>query len=256
MNMNFFLIKIKILPALFIFSIGPDNYAQPNSFIQNIYTSNSFYPDTKENNSIQKVDSIAHTTGAANYFAGMYGKIMESIERKIEHRTEPEKLFIRKFELSFADYFLKAYYDEKDCFLSPFSEWKCLFSHPNIQSWQLLLLGVNAHVNIDMWQALVASFSEEEIMRNKRQFLSVQPAIAKVYRPFFDEIMNQSSYLKFINSFTGGVAKITGERLVYKWRKRNVRLAVLFYKNPEKFKRRAEIIRKKKQKIDEIILSR
>ena len=242
--------------ALFTFSISLINYAQPKSFIQNIYTINFFYSNTKENSSIQKVDSIAHTTGAANYFAGIYGKIMESIERKIEHREEPEKRFIRKFELSFADYFLRAYYDEKDGCLPPFSEWKCLFSHPNLQSWQLILLGVNAHTNIDMWQALVNTFSGEEIRRNKRQFLSVQPAIAKVYRPFFDEIMNQSSYLKFINAFTGGIAKITGERLVYKWRKRNVRLAVLFYKNPEKFKRRSEVVRKKKQKIDEIILSK
>ncbi|MEO5781809.1 MAG: hypothetical protein ABIQ07_00975, partial [Ginsengibacter sp.] len=98
------------------------------------------------------------------------------------------------------------------------------------------LLGVNAHVNVNIWQALVTNFSEEDIRRYKKQMLAMQSSVTKVYDQFFDTLLANNSYLKFINTFTFGIAKKFGERMFYKWRSRNVKLAIMYYRNPEDLK--------------------
>jgi len=252
--MRSLLIKLKILLFLAFILINQVIHAQPNNIVQDLSFAGFIYTNIKDNNSIQRVDSIAKAESAAKYFAGIYCKTMQNIENKIETMNESTQNFIRKFETNFANYFLNASYDHRDNKLAVASEWNCLFLYPDLQPWQLILLGVNAHTNIDMWQALVNNFTEKEIRQHKKQFLSVQTAIAKVYRPFFEEVMDQSGYLKFVNSFTKGFAKIVGERLVYKWRRRNVNLSILYYHNPEKFKRKLAIVDRKKQRIDKIII--
>jgi Family of unknown function (DUF5995) len=227
--------------------------AQSGNIITN-FSSYSFSPGTAKNNTIQQVDSISHSECAANHFSAIYIETMNAIEQKIEPMNKSAQTFIREFEISFANYFLDACYDNRDGKLSPASGWKCFFTHAHFQPWQLIIFGANAHINTDMWQALVNNFSEDEIRQNKKQLLSVQSAIAKVYHPFFEQVMDQSSYLRFMNSFTKGFAKFYAKELIYKWRRRNVHLAILFYHNPQKFKRKLAIVKRKKQRIDEIVL--
>jgi hypothetical protein len=206
------------------------------------------------NTPIEQIDSIANTNGIAKPFANIYRQIMKKINEQIQGMNSDVKIFITNFEISFAEYFLNPYFKNEQGVLSPLSEWKCFFSHPEVEPWQNVLLGVNAHTNEDIWRALADNFSEKEIRHYKKPMLLVERSIAKVYRPFFDEIMRQKKYLRFINSFTKGFAKFLGERLVYKWRKRNVNLAILYYHNPEKFKKKLAMIHRKKQKTDQIIL--
>lgn len=80
-------------------------------------------------------------------------------------------------------------------------------------------------------------------------------AVAKVYYQFFDTLRSHNSYLRFINSFTLGIAKKFGERIVFKWRRRSVNMAIMFYKDEEKFKRKLALVNKKRQKINQRILS-
>ena len=63
------------------------------------------------------------------------------------------------------------------------------FSNPGAASWQLTLMGINAHVNGDIWRGLVTHFSEQEIKRYKKDVLSFQTSISKAFQPLFDEMM-------------------------------------------------------------------
>ena len=207
------------------------------------------------NNPMQQVDSIAKTSEFARHFCQVYSKLMGNVELQMQDVDSNAKEFIIKFEVSFADYFLKARADDINANLSTESPWKCFFSNPTAQPWQIVLLGVNAHTNADMMQVLVDNFSEKEIRQHKKQFLAMQTSVAKVYYQFFDTLRSHNSYLRFINSFTLGIAKKFGERIVYKWRKRSVNMAIMFYKDEEKFKRRLALVNKKRQKINQRILS-
>jgi hypothetical protein len=91
---------------------------------------------------------------------------------------------------------------------------------------------------------------------NKRQLLRYQASIAKIYFPVFDSIQSINSPLQFINAFTKGIARKLGERLLFKWRKRQINMAILYYHDRDKFERRLAAVNRKKQRIDNIILRR
>jgi hypothetical protein len=204
-------------------------------------------------NSIQKCDSIAGTTGVASQFAKIYSASLKQIFLGLQQKDPALQQFISKFDQRFLQYFLDAAAAQEIRQLESTSPWQFYFSPSELKPWQLMLLGVNTHINADMWQALVNSCSEEEIRKYRKQFLALEGAIIKAYEPFFDEMIGDNSYLRFMNAFTRGFAKFAGERWLYKWRKRNLRLAILYYDNPAKFKRKLIQVKKKKEKIDKLI---
>ena len=258
--MLFFYIRlfsiIKLFRPFYFLIISHVCYTQN----QNIFQGDNFSYSASNNynqaqlNPVQQVDSIAHTMGIASHFARAYSQLMENIGIQIQTADSGANIFIKQFESVYAGYFLNACMDEKSGNFSPASVWHLYFSRSDALSWQLVLLGVNAHINGEMWRALVENFSENDILRYKRQFLVLQQSVAKLYNPFFDTIMVQNNYLRFINGFTKGLARKFGERVVYKWRRRQVQLAILFYHAPEKFRKRQAMINRKKQRVDQLIL--
>ena len=206
---------------------------------------------------IQQVDSLSHTAGIANDFARIYTASMKNINIQLKDMDSIAQTFIKKFEISFIGYFLDACVEfEKNGRLSQEAVWNCYFSHPNARPWQLTLIGVNAHINGDIWKGLVKNFSAEEISRYKKNLLSFQTSISKAFQPFFDDLMTQSSYLRFINGFTKGSAKWYGEWLIYNWRLRQIDLAILYFHDKEKFRKKLAIVDRKRHKIDRVILSK
>lgn len=212
------------------------------------------YIDSMAQYLIQRIDSIAHTTGIASHFCKTYSRSMQNIATQMHGMDSTAQLFIKKFEMRFADYFLRPWEAHGYGNLSTASVWNCYYSGQASEPWQFVLLGVNAHVNGDMWQALVNEFSEKEIRQYKKLFISFQASIAKNYDVFFDELMAQNSYVRFINAFTKGLAKFSGEKVISKWRRRQVNLAILFYHDHEKFKKKLVLINRKKQKVDQLIV--
>jgi len=77
-----------------------------------------------------------------------------------------------------------------------------------------------------------------------------------VYYTFFDEVLTHNNYLKIVNSMTKGLAKQFGERVIYKWGLRQINLAILFYKAPAKFEKMLGRVKRKKQRVDKMILAK
>jgi len=225
------------------------NPGEPTSFNK---SNDNNRPATKS--PIQRVDSVAHGTGISRHFGSLYNKVMENVEVQMQNRDSTEKKFVQKFETTFADFFLNACVDHKNGSLPRTSEWHMYFTNPGVKPLQTVLLGINAHTNGDMWQSLVKNFSEKEIRHNKKQLLDFQSSIIKVYYPFFDSLVLQNSWLRFGHSSTRRLDKNVIERIIYKWRLRQVNLAILYYHDQEKFKRRLAVLNRKKENIDELIL--
>lgn len=200
-----------------------------------------------------KIDSIAHSAGAANFFAQAYTLSMQSVASQINSFDSASRHFIEKFEETFAAYFLQPYYAYHRGTLSDTSAWKFFYDHQELSYWQHVLMGVNTHINADIWRSLVDNFSEEEIRKNKKQFLSCRASIAITYSAFFDSLAAQSHYVQFISSFTAGLAPLLGKHVLYKWRRRSINLAILYYRNPKRFQKKLAIINRKKQRIDQLI---
>jgi len=205
---------------------------------------------------IHLVDSISCTTSASSHFAWIYKRVMTNVEEQIQGVDSAAAAFIRKFEIAFAGYFLRACDAAEENQLASSSEWANLFSNPKAHSLQLTVMGISAHTNGDMWQTFVHHFTEKEIRQHKKVFLACQASIVKVYKPFFDSIAAQSWYLKMMKSLSLGLVKNMGERIIYKWRRRQVNLAILYFHDPERFKKKLTLVKRKKENIDRLLLLR
>ena len=237
-----------ILPLLFLsssakaqFSVNPAPVIFSN---QDISLPNIF----------RQLDSIAASKNTASHFASLYKSSMSNLEHDSESLDSSAQHFIRQFELQFAEYFLNACIEEKDGMLHPASAWKTYFSNSEAEGWQLALIGVNAHVNIDLHRALTDRFSLEEIKAHRKNFLVLHSAILKEFNPIFKSALSSSSYLRFVNTVSRGLGKKFGEQTLYRWRKRQVRLAILFYQNPRKYQKKFNGVIGKKARIDNMIL--
>ena len=202
----------------------------------------------------EKIDSISRSTSLGHPFCDVYSGSMGFITNQIQDKDPEAGLFIKKFTISFAGYFLRPLEEYENGVLPSYSAWANYFDHPGAQNWQLVLTGVNTHINADMWRALVDNFSEKQIRKHKKLFLSTQKSVGKVYRPFYDSILAHNRYLRFMHSFTKGLPLLVGERVLYKWRQRQVRLAILYYHDKNKFHSVQEKVQRKKLKNDALIL--
>ncbi len=222
------------------------------------YHSKSLSPDTRAlgERAMQAVDSISHTKAASSHFAWIYCKVMANLDLQLREMDSLDADFILKFEIAFADYFLQACIDDKNGKLSASSPWKNLFSNSSAHSLKLTIMGISAHVNGDIWQAFVNNFSGEEIRLHKKAFLNCQSSVSKVYNSFFDSVAAQSWYLQFMRAFTKGLVKNLGERIIYKWRRRQVNLAIMYFQDHERFKKRLQAVNRKKETTDQLILHR
>jgi hypothetical protein len=256
--------KLSLLGILLFFAFVAHSQA-PTAFVNSrqedlfpgpVTPANHSIRSVLELPSIKKVDSIGHLDGVGKYFADIYFKVMQRIAIQMEDRDSVQQQFVIKFETSFADYFTRAWETNEQRHLPTSSEWYSYFSHTGVESWRSILFGVNAHTNADMWQALVKNFSEADLKKNKKQLLAFQRSIAKEYAPFFDYVARHDGYVRFMNTATLGLTKKMGERYIYKWRKRQYNLAILYHHDPRKFKRKWAVINRKKLRIDQLVLDR
>jgi hypothetical protein len=226
------------------------------SYSQNSHEEVTGYAYTLSANisAIRQVDSISYSNGKGRPFAVVYRESMKNISLQAQTMDSSLQNFVLKFETTFAAYFLDACFDNEAGTLPKNSEWTCFFNTGKTPSWKKILLGVNTHINIDIWPSLVKNFSAKQIRENKKQFLSLQPSIVKVYDQVFDTLLAHSGYMRFISFVTFRLNKKLGERILYKWRKRNMNLAIWHSEKPKKFERKWKAVQRKKKKTDKIIL--
>jgi len=212
--------------------------------------------DNRFETSIRRIDSIARTGEVASTFCSVYSEAMKIISLDIRGKDSNYIKFVNAFVASFSNYFLKSYYSEKSGQLPASSSWKAYYDHPNAKNWQLVIAGTNAHINSDMWHSLIDNFTEEDIRANKKNFLTVQKSITKLYMSFFDSLNIESPLFRTVNKFTKGIPGIIGIQFVNKWRHRQIKLAILFYHNPERFEKLEKKISSKKLNNDKWVFER
>ena len=204
---------------------------------------------------IKAVDSIAQTKSTASVFATLYSKTMLEIEEQLKQMDTSTIRQIRKLEINFAEYFLKACREFKDSSKAG-KIWNAYFTTTNLSPVQLKLLGINAHINGDLWQALKDSFSETEtISINKTVFLFHQ-SLLYIYKEVYGEAIAENKKIKTLHILSLGLSEKYGKHLLSKWRKRQLKLASLYYFNRNRFVKKRNSIERKKVRIDNLIIRR
>jgi Family of unknown function (DUF5995) len=204
---------------------------------------------------INDVDSIARSGETSSIFGSLYCKSMQGIEIQLQKMDTASVRQIRKLELNFAGYFIRACWQIKnDDSLD--NNWGAYFKSGDLSPIQLKLLGINAHINGDLWKALRDSFSENEIKDISKTVFLFHQSLLVIYKEVYQQAKTESKKIKTLNTLSLGLSEKVGKHLLVKWRKRQLKLANLYYFNTVKFERLKKKTEKKKVRIDNMIIHR
>lgn len=200
-----------------------------------------------------QLDSIGKSNSSAKYFGRLYYDFLVRIEKQLVASDTSAQRLVRKFENVFADFFIDACVDCSHGSAINFPEWKPYFADTSLQEIQYFLLGANAHLNGGLWKAIVTSFTDDEMGQLKREFHYFKKSLNNTYSYVYSVALKD----KRINSFdklTFGISKWIGNYYLYKWRKRQMQLAKLYWQKSPEFNLLLAKVEKKKLKIDKKIL--
>jgi hypothetical protein len=199
----------------------------------------------------RQLDSLAKTTTVSRHFASLYLETTLIAIDFFNHAPAGEKQFIEKLEQQFAGYFFKAVTAAEND-RSPV--WKIYFRDSTLSPLQYQLLGINAHINGDIWQALTSAFSLAELKLYKKSYNRFQSGLKQQFRHFYQENRNAAPITRLIDRGSAGLAVQYGTLMLSRWRKRQYRLAILHFTQPEKCRKRLAGIMRKKERLDRLIL--
>lgn len=128
---------------------------------------------------ITRLDSVRMCPGNERYFGELYLQTTLSADLYIASLTGQDKLLMETLEERFAIYFFRAIDSNKKGAEVP-DEWKNYFNG-KYSPLQLKLMGANAHINGDLWQALVNNFSLAGIKQLTPIYKNYNRSITKVY---------------------------------------------------------------------------
>ncbi len=179
------------------------------------------------------------------FFAELYYQTTKSINNQLQSQDEVTSRLTLRFQNKFADYFLQP---------SNSSEWQAYYTD-RLYPLQYRLLGINAHINGDMWQALIECFDQNELELYAEKLLAFQLAISQVYTHYYELAIKENATFRKIHFYTCGLSKKAGLYYLCYCRLQQVKLALLYYKDRKRFNRKLNRLKAKKKWLDQCILS-
>lgn len=200
----------------------------------------------------RQLDSIHAGKGLSGHFAGIY---TETVLRSLHHYQSVgtrERDYLLRFETAFAELFFRA--DSTKGRSAGSQAWALYYSDSSRSPLQLQLLGINAHINADLSVALISSFSLEELRIYRKDFLRFQQALRQQFRHFYQDNISSTPVTQLIGQLPFNLARTWGSFMMGRWRKRQYRIAVTHYTDPEKSARLLRKTARAKERTDRLIL--
>lgn len=198
------------------------------------------------------LDSVRHHPGPARHFAELYYLTTINATEFFQKAPEPVQSFMNRFELNF----LKRFTDAADSFRlgKPIPDvWKSYFADTVYSQLQYHLLGINAHINGDIWQALVATAHADTLELYKKDYIRYGKGLLMIYRDFYRSALLDMHFRKW-HSISLGLSRTYGKLLLKHWRKRQWTLATLFYRQKGRFINKIRLVQSKMTHNNTLIL--
>jgi hypothetical protein len=192
---------------------------------------------------LDTLQEISQSNTPAKYFAKMYYNAIEITNVYAATKPDSVRAFIFGFESVFAPTFFKSYRNFKAHQPQVFA-WQRYYADTTLNELQYQFMGMNAHINGDMWLALKDKYCYDTLKKYRQPLLQFQ----KTLNSFFDSIYvsgKQYKKIRRLHLLTLGTDKIIGRRMIFRWRKRQEQMALLFYSDPKKTARKLKYIKKR-----------
>jgi Family of unknown function (DUF5995) len=200
---------------------------------------------------LQKLDSLSQQKNTASQFAKLYATTFTKTILYFQNEVEGTKELANRFEIRLAGFFFTAaaLADKNN------SGWQTYFADTALSPFQYLLLGINAHVNGDIWQALTKEFSLNELQAFKPTYLSfLKKGMAKQYTDFYTNTALHINKVKYLHLVTFGLSKSYGKLRLMHWGRRQLKLAFLYHIAPDKFIKKQKSLNRKTMRLNQLIL--
>jgi hypothetical protein len=197
---------------------------------------------------LDTLEQIMATRSPSGYFARMYHGAIEATNKHAFAQPDSVRQITFLFEKTFAPLFFRAHRNFEHRETVP-QEWRAYYSSAGLTELQYQFLGMNAHINGDMWVALISNFGYDTLKKYRRAILKYQD----VLNPFYDSLYDRTRIYKKIKKLhiiTLGFDRAYGKKTVFRWRKRQLKLAMLWYQDPRKFTRLLHKVKLKMKRLD------
>jgi hypothetical protein len=202
---------------------------------------------------LKKLDSLRQSPSIACHFASIYFASTIKAVNFFQDKDDSVQLFMQRLETRFASLFFNSVvcYNEHTT-TSPV--WKTYFSDTSFSFLQYQLLGINAHINGDIWKALTAEFTLQEIKANKKYYYLFEKRLIRQYNEFYNEALISDKKTLLLHQVSFGLDKLYGKLILNRWRKRQMRLAILYYSDPVQFEKKLKTLQVKMKRLDNMIV--
>lgn len=170
--------------------------------------------------------SIQHQS-RMGYFAALYQRVTIEVDRNIDKFSFRQNEKMMMFDVIFAEYYLAAF--EGYMRGEEISEvWKVAFDKTKdsrLTVLQHLLLGMNAHINLDLAVTVSNMATTETLDEIKPDFYKINKVLSGLVDLVQDQISEIYGPLKWLDRIMGRVDEMIVDRLMARFRDRAWRLA-------------------------------
>ena len=205
-----------------------------------------------ESGLLLKLDSISQSPSISRHFSKLYYNTTVIADNFFAESDESVRSFMKRLEDRFGDFFFEAAQSYKNGTKIP-EPWATYFSDGNFSEAQYFLLGANAHINGDIWKALTAEFSLQEIRNNRLQYFSFYKGLKKIYSDVYHTTMISAKKAKLLHHISLGFDKVYGKIMLKRWRKRQIQLATLYFTDKHRFERKLNKLKNKMEHLNSLI---
>ncbi len=200
---------------------------------------------------IDSLDKIIIQNDITNPFASIYREMAVKLDQYANMQDDHTKAFLRVFDQQFASLFFKS--RDQNLNNHDLLHWQTFYRNKDLNDLQRMALGMNAHINGDLWMALTKAHPYDSIQKYSKAVLNFQYA----FNSLFDSLYTNnklSSRARFLHTISLGMDKKLMKRAVYRWRKKQVKLALMYYKNERSMDRSLKRLQRKMKGFDHFVL--
>jgi hypothetical protein len=203
---------------------------------------------------LYQLDSIGKTSSICRHFGYLYFRFLQLVEKKLEREDTATQRLVRHFETVFAQFYIDACIAYGENAEAPLSAWRPYFTDSTLQFYQYYLLGTNAHLNGGLAEAIGGSYTPEQWKWVKQKYHLFNSCLNETYRYVYAETMDNNKRAKLLHALTFGLDRPFGYYLLYKWRKRQMRLMKYYFTASPGYQKLVDKINRKKTKLDELVV--
>jgi len=146
------------------------------------------------------IETSRRESSRLGYFAALYRKVTISVKEGIRNGRFEDGARMERLDVNFANRYLEAYELHRRDKI-PTASWQVSFEaagHWRPLILQHLLLGINAHINLDLGIAAAETCPGDQLLPLKHDFDTINKLLAELVQPVQDEIGEVSPWIGFL----------------------------------------------------------